>query len=761
MTPVSTNDFPSGDVQFFDAYSPALTAGPWRISVSQALTGVDTGPLGADQEVLVSAPQFSVDAAAVLNQYPPAGTTGNYAHVLPHLILSDPSLPWERAMTPPPGTSTVPPWLALVVLTDSDIVGGAGSPTRGQTSTVSALLGPDGGVLGPTVTPEADVDPTDPITVVQLTTAAFAAVLPRLTDTPYLAHARQSTIADKAALGLAPSGLCAAIVANRFPPAATGTNATPTRCVAHLVSVEGFETYLTDDADLSAYTSVLMASLTSWTFNTLPEAGQSFSGLAENLVAAEYDGTAYTPANLWLRLPTAVSDAREGSPAATKVADRLAAGYVPSAYHLRTGEDTLAWYRGPGTPILPTPMPAGTHFPTSDAALVYDSATGVFDASLAAAWQAGRAAALADRSFGQSLLSFRRRGHALTDALLYRLDSDLFSATQISHLAASGSVADAFLSLMRGGLVDRLAASAPARTVAGAGSGSTPDPEPQTAVKDFLADPDVQAVIADEVAHDLQPVATWLGRLSLLYPLPFGTIVPDTRMMPPESVRFFYVDPAWVSAAMDGALSLGTQSSRDSLFTQAMSGVVRAAAGVSAAAARARLIGVDPPTSDTAPTQVCGMLLHSGLVAAWPNLAVQGLTSAGDTLKVLRLDQLSGDVLLCLWWGIPDAVILAEPPEGIRFGVDDAGNIPLRQPTAGEAPPLGTQIGPPVPLDPAHLRPGGTGVLDIGDAVTAVTSALTAAGHAMAAFGTADFALQMVLSPEAVRFTISTPGTSS
>jgi hypothetical protein len=80
----------------------------------------------------------------------------------------------------------------------------------------------------------------------------------------------------------------------------------------------------------------------------------------------------------------------------------------------------------------------------------------------------------------------------------------------------------------------------------------------------------------------------------------------------------------------------------------------------------------------------------------------------------------------------------------------------MRQPVAGGKVPLGSQLATPLQVLPDCLRAGGTNVLSIGTAtgiVQKIQGALTAAGVGVPNFGPADFALQMVKSPEAIRFT--------
>ena len=49
----------------------------------------------------------------------------------------------------------------------------------------------------------------------------------------------------------------------------------------------------------------------------------------------------------------------------------------------------------------------------------------------------------------------------------------------------------------------------------------------------------------------------WLARLRLLERVPFAYLVPDDELLPPESIRFFYLNRNWTDAAVDGALAVG------------------------------------------------------------------------------------------------------------------------------------------------------------------------------------------------------------
>jgi hypothetical protein len=753
-----TQDIPIGDLQFYDNFVPSLDAGNWTIAVSHTLDGIATGALTATQEFVVSAPQVAMDPSGILNQYPPAGSTGRYGEVLAHIVLNDALLPWERKLA---GSAARQPWLALLVLQESEILGGADSPTRSQVTTVSGFLEKDSSILKPTIVKEDDVADTESCTFIQLAVADFAALTPRLEELRFLAHCRQSNIADKAEQGLEQNGLFSAVVSNRFPVQPDAGITQPRKNIAHLVSVEGLEVLLVDAPNFGGHTSVAMISLASWTFNVLADQAQDFAGLAAQLVTQEFDGKTWHPDNMWLRLPAPNPPIDTGSPAGAEADRRVRDGFVPMLYQLRTGEQTFAWYRGPLAPVLATPLPRPDAFPTADSALIYQNAFGVFDVSLAAAWEAGRAIALADRGFGQMLFEFRRRGHRLTDALHERLQSDAFSAAQIDGLSHDTTIQNALLGMLDHDLLQAIGSAPtplPTNATATTVKAAAPDPDPATALRNFAADPNVQAQITALVGDELTPLAKWLARLLLLYPVPFNLMVPDSRMLETETLRFFYLDSNWLRALHDGAVSIGVESSRDTFFHEMFGDILFQSAMKAVAAYRAGLTGVDPPAFEVARNEVGGFLLRSALVSGWPNLAVQGAMKDGTQLKIMRLDHLAPNLLLCLFWGVPDVIMLSEPQEGFRFGVDDDGKVALRQPVAGGATPLGAQLpNHLLPVLPNCLRAGGRHVLNLAPAsadglLQQIQKALGAAGAPVSGFGPSDFALQMVKAPEAIRF---------
>lgn len=761
---------PVGDIELHDHYLPALPAGDYRIEATHTLrTGTDEGagtvggPFRAVQRFTVRAPQVAIDAAAaVVARQPPDTSGGRFADVLPHVVLGDPLLPWERPLR---GAGRNTPWLALLVLTDDQLVGGDTSPNRSETTTVGGFLAADPAVLKPALALESDIGPNDPCDVIRIPASVFPAVAPRLAELPYLAHCRGANTGDRPVLGLQEDGLFSVVVANRFPAAAPPGSPPDARTknIVHLVSLEGHEQLLGPEPDFQGRTCVALLSLCGWSFWAHPDGKAHFRDLAEGLTRTPDGSRAMTREEMWLRLPSPYQDTDGTPPARRQVARRIGGGHVPLPYLTRSGERAFGWYRGPLTPVPPQPVDRVSTATGADSLLGYDPAWGSFDVSLATAFETGRALALADSAYVRQLTAFKRATHELADTLYHRQTS--------THLPedAGGTARTAraaFGALLNGPLLTALGAT-PTRP----GDPWSP-PAPAPAPSDPGADLDAflrsdaaraavtEALEADDgLATQLAPVVDWLGRLMLLTPVPFTHLVPDARMLPPESLRFFHTDPNWLDALISGALGIGAQSSRDTLQDAVVAAAVRAKAANAAARHRDRERDAEPGDPDASLGRVCGLLLRSALVSGWPHLAVRAVDVAGAALPVLRMDHLSPTVLLCLFNGVPATVELAEPQEGFRFGVEDDGLIPLRSllPDAGPRLPLGEQLGPDVTFDVLrHLRPSAdpaVRVLDLTSLVPALATALdTAHGTGVGAVGPADLALQLVKVPEAIRF---------
>lgn len=184
----------------------------------------------------------------------------------------------------------------------------------------------------------------------------------------------------------------------------------------------------------------------------------------------------------------------------------------------------------------------------------------------------------------------------------------------------------------------------------------------------------MQRINKDALASDENPmpdlVKTWLAKLTLLYGLPFEHIAANSAMLPAESIRFFYVDPNWVNALTDGALSVGVQNSQEVFIQTAVSESVRSSIHAEKQTVRCRLAGAELP-EEVEVRPVAGFLMRSELVAGWPGLEILPYSDTAGTqlVSILRLERIAPDVMLCLLADVPHNILIREPKEALSFGV--------------------------------------------------------------------------------------------
>lgn len=255
----------------------------------------------------------------------------------------------------------------------------------------------------------------------------------------------------------------------------------------------------------------------------------------------------------------------------------------------------------------------------------------------------------------------------------------------------------------------------------------------------------------------------WLARLRLLEGVPFAYLAPDSALLPPESIRFFYVDRNWTDALVQGALSVGTVNSSDRAQLEQLHPAVRAELDEEERGVRRR--PGDPPQRGPGGL-ITGFLLRSRAVSGWPGMHVRAYTRevGADTeivpethpsrLRVLRLERLAPAVLLVLFDGVPAVVHLEEPRQGVQFGVrltaqangTYSASVPARDVTTSETVrPSGPASELPVSV---HFRPGAPGVLDLRRTRKAFADTpQTKVGATAADVDSAEFALEMIRFP--------------
>jgi hypothetical protein len=261
-----------------------------------------------------------------------------------------------------------------------------------------------------------------------------------------------------------------------------------------------------------------------------------------------------------------------------------------------------------------------------------------------------------------------------------------------------------------------------------------------------------------------------LARMRLLEGVPFGYLVADADLIPPETIRFFYLDRNSTDALIEGALSVGTVNSADRAQLAELYTTVRDE--VDSAERLVRMKDADAPAVDAAgrPTgaggPITGFVLRSRLVSGWPAMHVRAyavdnhpddatipdMDTSPDRVRLLRMERLAPAVLFVLFDGVPQVVHLEEPRSGIQFGVRlDAVADPTKQsavvtvrdilhPNNG---PL--KVGGKPRTVPVLFRQGAPGVINmkkLGQALLAIPQA-----NMGATLDSAEYAMQMLRFP--------------
>ncbi len=161
--------------------------------------------------------------------------------------------------------------------------------------------------------------------------------------------------------------------------------------------------------------------------------------------------------------------------------------------------------------------------------------------------------------------------------------------------------------------------------------------------------------------------------LRLLRHLPLAYLVPDAALLPPESIRFFHVDPTWVDRIIDGVFAAANTGTVDFVFSYSLLQMARA--GIDKELTELAQAQV-PTTAWTGDKPMTGMLIRSELARRWPDLIVRAYTATNvadptvPTVPVLRAEPISKDIYIALFAGQPEMVHLREPNVGTRYGVE-------------------------------------------------------------------------------------------
>lgn len=541
---------------FSENHLPILKVGDYEIEVKHKFQTSDTSKIPsqtftATKTFRVEGERFQLKPDDIQAVFPPKGSLGDHSNVLPHIILTHSTLPWERNISSNKVDSAYP-WLLLLVFNEAE---------KPQTKVITLGELANKGAKFPNISIHSSRKTSDTVSVIDVTRKVLEPLLPTKDELAILAHARLLEFNDIDAKSMSRDDLNsnerAVIIGNRLPKPGEITT-------VHLVSVEGRYNANDNQFNFDGATDdnkIRLVSLTSWHFSCLKQK--------------------YTFANMIKDLKNNHSSFRLPANSNTNAETFLGKGFVPVHHNLRQGGKTISWYRGPFTPgnvsdIVTVPIHA------SDALLRFHKQTGMFDVGYASAWELGRLMALQSPTFSSNLYKWKRLRDQHTK---YQDDRN----EQEDHPLKKPSF-------------------------------STDMP---------------------------QLLENWFNNLSHLKGLPFKYLLPDEKLLPKESIRFFHIDKKWIECLLDGAYSIGRLSTFD--------------------------FNYDKTVSPTIPyTNATGILIRSDIVSGYPGLLVDAYSDNAGTTRLNKLNHqyLSKNILLCLFEGNILRLDIHQKPEMLHFAFE-------------------------------------------------------------------------------------------
>lgn len=802
----NTTDTATGTVEFIEYHRPGLLNGDYEITVQQNIErtvswgqSIPAESFKTVRAFTVAGERFSLKPDDVGLVFPPAGSVGDHSNVLPHVVLNRSTMPWERLADPDDESL---PWLALLLFDETDKLGGVvdkqafrdafetndavdvdalwddlidkawlatidaekaqilveasrdtldASYTDFETQ-ISGIIdqarGPhvvtadtletplSGLVTWPGVTLETGQHDDDQVNVIDVEKSLLESILPPPEDLAYLAHVRQS----KDDAGNPNEDELAVILGNRLPRAGA-------RSIVHLVSLE--ERYDYDGGgfvydDPGAGEFIRLVSLKSWSF-TCVDQKQSFKGLLTHLNHTFLFSV--EPADL--DACVADMDDEDGS-----IPLDLKNAFTANGYDALTDDAVLSIDEaGKRWRIIDTGI-------RPYAVVLEEDALHVYRLEYDTLRLPANAEAEHFLAMGYTALPHAMRQ---ADQTVSWYHGPLAPVEYTTEIEVPVPAADALLRYHETyGMFDVSYAAAweVGRMLAlQSTSFSVSLYNWKRANKQNLACAE-QAVVHPLYASDgdgvevPSDVSDWFDRLSRLQGVPFNYLVPDERMLPRESIRFFTVDPAWIDCLLDGAFSIGRVTTSDHEHDCDC----------------ADDVAVNPHDL------VSGFLLRSDVVAGWPDLLVDGYDGTPaevlppeeenpneqplsdlNKLDLLRMDRLSDNVLICLFAGAVKTVDIHQKPETMHFGVDKPDGAhddyykELRDVDGFE-----TDVEVPDAGDPFLWKDQSRKIIDIKGLALAMKEAINEAAatgeEEFSAFTSAQFALEMIEGVEKVRF---------
>lgn len=585
------------NTKIVQCYLPNIEAGLYQVAVEQKIgkTG-SASPIetvNKNFDFGVDAARFTLNSDDIYSVYPPANTTGRYDNQLPHIVFSRRTLPWERTIngklpafkeqSKTPIDIPPIPWMALLLFNDEEM-----KDLKINVREISEVLelqndkvarpqkeGKEEGLS--LMAWERD---NQKCLTIDLTKAQFEKYVPKMDSLSFQAHSKEVKITHKDKNGIADvegeTGYFSLLIGNRIIKDKKGFTAI-------VVSLEGHQDYIKDSTSIKGE-HVRMVVLSNWNFNN--DGDKTF----ETLI----NGIQYSNMSMKHHLESSSSG---------ELTKAIQHGYTPMNHFMRNGAKTMSWYRGPFVPdkIDFSKALDNVSFSSSDRAMRYDTDTGLFDVSIAAAWELGKVLALKNPEFTKAIVTW--------------------NSDPIHHSDQK----------------------------------ALPPISPKNILMEWLDEIEEDGLMLNnQVSFKPLPKSArlFLASLAKLEGVPISYLIPDKKYITVKGrengvMSLFYVDPLWIHALLDGALSLGRP--KRNITKVILEDILK------------KLYGTGPIT---------GLLLHSRAVSGWRGMEFRAFDSR-TLLKSVRFERITDNIFLGVFKGIINKIILTQPYEGLHFGVKE------------------------------------------------------------------------------------------
>lgn len=253
----------------------------------------------------------------------------------------------------------------------------------------------------------------------------------------------------------------------------------------------------------------------------------------------------------------------------------------------------------------------------------------------------------------------------------------------------------------------------------------------------------------ESAVHDLncsftedESLNDFFNGLGLLDSVPMTGIIADENMLPPESLRVFFINQNWVNSLIDGAMSIGRNCSEDIIHDNAVLDAVISKSYILSSERRRAKYGMDRKSEDinSGNNIRTGFLLNSKLLRGWPGLEISCFDKT-TKLDILKLTLIGDSILFCIADGQLNKIVFTEPAESLYFGFDEENGIPVKNLVSQKEGEMGTSIGISEPL---IFRNDGKKLLDVKQFADKIYSDLKSKDKAGPFFSSLEFAMQML-----------------